>query len=227
VKSQRLQHPGSSFSIMRSDTSFSMEQALEERNVGDGTRFLYRIGAVRAGREAHDNWLGSAGLQRLGKWLRTIGIVRRIYMLDRRPLTWLRTIRITRLTLSKTLDHRPHLFYPRRFTEMQWRKLFDFDAIYTVFCDKVATRDYVAQRVGPNAVVPILWLGHDPLALPLETLRPPYIIKCSHGSGFNITVRNNDVMDCAAIRAQFERWLAINYGDAMKEPGYCTVPVGC
>jgi TupA-like ATPgrasp len=144
-------------------------------------------------------------VERLRRWLRTIGTVRRTY--------------------RKLLERRLHLFYPRRFTEkMQWRKLFDLDPIYTVFCDKVATRDYVAQRVGPNAVMPILWLGNDPLALPLETLPPPYIIKCSHGSGFNVTVRSNDVMDYAAIRARFERWLAIDYGDLAKEPGYCAVP---
>src|SRR5438046_2058081 len=129
-------------------------------------------------------------VERLRRWLRTIGIVQRTY--------------------RKLVGHRLHLFYPRRFTEkMQWRKLFDLDPIYTVFCDKVATRVYVAQRVGPNAVLPILWLGSDPRALPLETLEPPYIIKCSNGSAFNITVRSNDVMDYAAIRAQFERWLAI------------------
>ncbi len=144
-------------------------------------------------------------VERLRRWLRTIGIVRRSY--------------------RKFVERRLHLFFPRRFTEkMQWRKLFDLDPIHTVFCDKVAMRDYVAERVGPNAVVPILWLGHDPLALPLETLQPPYIIKCSHGSAFNITVRGNDVMDHGAIRAQFERWLAIDYGHLAKEPGYCLVP---
>jgi len=102
-------------------------------------------------------------IERLRRWLRTIGIVRRSY--------------------RKFVERRLHLFFPRRFTEkLQWRKLFDLDPIYTVFCDKVATRDYVARRLEPNAVVPILWLGHDPGALPLETLQPPYIIKCSHGS---------------------------------------------
>ncbi len=144
-------------------------------------------------------------VERLRRWLRTIGIVRRSY--------------------RKYVERRLHLFLPRRFTEkMQWRKLFDLDPIYTVLCDKVAMRDYVAERVGPNAVVPILWLGHDPLALPLETLQPPYIIKCSHGSGFNITVRSKDNLDYAAIRAQFAGWLSTDYSDLAKEPGYAGVP---
>jgi TupA-like ATPgrasp len=144
-------------------------------------------------------------VERLRRWLRTIGIVRRSY--------------------RKFVERRLHLSFPRRFTEkMQWRKLFDLDPIYTVFCDKIATREYVARRLGSNAVVPILWLGHDPSALPLETLQPPYIIKCSHGSGFNITVRSKDDLNYAAIRAQFAGWLSTDYSDLAKEPGYAAVP---
>ncbi len=138
---------------------------------------------------------------------------------------WWRIIRRIKRSYNQHLHQPLHLIRPRRFTEkMQWRKLFDLDSIYVVFCDKVATREYVAQRVGPDAVVPILWLGSDPVALPLEKLRPPYIIKCSHGSGWNIVVRGSDTEDYAAIRAQLERWLATDFGLLLCEPGYSAVP---
>ena len=138
---------------------------------------------------------------------------------------WWRITRKVRVAYHETLQQQLHLFCPRRFTEkMQWRKLFDLDPIYAVFCDKVATREFVAQRVGPDAVVPMLWLGSDPAALPLEKLRPPYIIKCSHGSGWNIVVRGDGTDDFAAIRAQLGRWLAVDYGIERCEPGYSAVP---
>lgn len=139
-------------------------------------------------------------------------------------MRWWRMTRKVRRTYNQQLQRPLHLFRPRRFTEkMQWRKLFDLDPIYVVFCDKVATRDYVSQRVGSDAVVQMLWLGSDPVALPFDKLRPPYIIKCSHGSGMNIVVRGND-NDYAAIRTQLGRWLAIDYGIELYEPGYCAVP---
>jgi hypothetical protein len=142
-----------------------------------------------------------------------------------RLVRWWRIIRYVRLTYHWHLQQPLHLFRPRRFTEkMQWRKLFDLDPIYVVWCDKIATREYVAQRVGPDAVVPILWIGSDPYALPFEKLRPPYIVKCSHGSGWNIVIRGNDTEDYAAIRAQLGRWLAIDYGIECGEPGYSAVP---
>jgi hypothetical protein len=145
--------------------------------------------------------------------------------LFQRVLGWCRIIRCVRRTYNDSLGRPLHLFRPHRFTEkMQWRKLFDLDPIYVVFCDKVATRQYVAQRVGPDTIVPILWLGDNPADLPFEKLRPPYIIKCSHGSGWNIVVRGNDSEDCAAMRAQLGHWLATDYGIRCNEPGYSAVP---
>jgi hypothetical protein len=138
---------------------------------------------------------------------------------------WLRVIVRLRRAYSRHMGRPLHLFRPRRFTEkIQWRKLFDLDPIYAVFCDKIATREYVARRLGSDAVVPILWLGSDPAALPFETLRPPYIIKCSHGSGWNIVVRGSDTQDCTAMRGQLERWLATDFGIELTEPGYSAVP---
>ena len=138
---------------------------------------------------------------------------------------WLLIIRRALRAYNQHQQRPLHLFRPRRFTEkMQWRKLFDLDPIYAAFSDKVATREYVAQRVGSDAVVPMLWLGNDPAALPLETLRAPYIIKCSHGSGWNIVVRDNDPMDYGTTRVQLGRWLASDYGYEKIEPGYSAVP---
>jgi len=145
--------------------------------------------------------------------------------ITRRLRRWYRLIRTVRRIYKECLHHPLHLVRPRRFSEkMQWRKLFDLDPIHMVFCDKIATREYVAQRLGPDAIVPILWQGHDLIGLPLETLRPPYIIKCSHGSGFNIVIRAGEVVDCVAIRSQLALWLAIDFGLKMIEPGYRGVP---
>src|SRR5262249_41753925 len=80
------------------------------------------------------------------------------------------------------------------------------------------------QRIGSDALVPLLWLGQDPAALPFRTLRPPYIIKCSHGSGWNIVVRDNNPADYDAIRTQLKCWLAADFGILQSEPGYGPVP---
>jgi hypothetical protein len=145
--------------------------------------------------------------------------------LRRRIRNWQRLIRRLRESYERDLGRSPRIFRPRRLTEkIQWRKLFDLDPIYVVFSDKVAMRRYVEERVGADAVIPTLWLGNDPAAIPFDTLQPPYIIKCSHGSGWNLVVRDTAALDRAAVRAQFAEWLATDYGTYSIEPGYCAVP---
>jgi hypothetical protein len=70
------------------------------------------------------------------------------------------------------------LYFPRRFSEkMQWRKLFDLDPRYAVLCDKRAVRDLIAERVGSDVLIPLLWIGDNPESVPFKTLDPPSVIK--------------------------------------------------
>jgi hypothetical protein len=78
----------------------------------------------------------------------------------------------------------PRLFRPRRYTEkMQWRKAFDLDPRYAILCDKLASRDFVAARLGSGFSAPLLWQGADPARIPFDDLTPPYVVKSSHASG--------------------------------------------
>src|SRR5689334_6011326 len=107
---------------------------------------------------------------------------------------------------------------------MQWRKLFDLNPLYAIFCDKLAVRDYVAERVGAQMLVPVLWAGEDPDAVPLETLQRPYVIKSSHGCGHTIVVTADVQLDVAQARDTMRQWLGGCYGRAEDEAGYWHVP---
>jgi hypothetical protein len=118
----------------------------------------------------------------------------------------------------------PSLFRPRRFSEkIQWRKLFDPSPLYSVFCDKLACRDFIEARLGPGHLPPLLWSGDDPAALPLERLPVPFVVKCAHGSGMNVFVDDPTRADFADIRGRVRAWQAHNYGRAAQEPGYAPV----
>ena len=116
---------------------------------------------------------------------------------------------------------KPRLLRPRRFTEkMQWRRLFDLNPVYAVISDKLAVRDFIAERVGAHVLAPLLWVGDDPVAAPFGTLDPPYVIKSTHASGHVLTVRQKQEIDADAAVAKFKDWLGTCYGTAMDEPGY-------
>ena len=140
-------------------------------------------------------------------------------------LSWLLAIRRIYITYHQCHGFYPSLFYSRRFTEkMQWRKLFDLNPLYSALCDKIAVRDFIEERAGPDLLVPLLWFGNNPNAIPLDSIDPPYIIKSSHACAHSIIVEDRALLNEQAIRETARSWLAWDHGRAADEPGYVQVP---
>jgi hypothetical protein len=113
------------------------------------------------------------------------------------------------------------LVRPRRYSEkMQWRKLFDRNPLFPVFCDKLAVRGFIAARGGAAFLVPLRWAGE---LADLPDLAPPFVLKSSHGSGQVLLVRDRAI-GRAELLAQVAPWLAQPYGAEMHEWGYAAVP---
>ena len=83
------------------------------------------------------------------------------------------------------------------------------NARFTRLTDKHLVREYVAQAVGEKYLVPQLWNGTDPDAIPFDALPDSYIIKTNHDSGSNIIV--NTAPDRKAIVGLLARSLQNNY----------------
>jgi hypothetical protein len=134
-----------------------------------------------------------------------------------------------RLAIALQFHHHmgyfPNLRNPKTLSEkIQYRKLHDRDPRMPPLVDKVAAKLIVAGILGPEWVIPTLWSGADPAAMPLESLAPPYIVKASHASGCNYVVLDADAVDPARIRAEATRWLALDYGRRYHEWAYTRVP---
>jgi hypothetical protein len=137
---------------------------------------------------------------------------------------WRETIARVSDRYAQSHGRPPSLLRPRRYTEkVQWRKLFDLDPRYAIFCDKLATRRYVAERLGEAVLPTLLWAGL-PEGIPFDTVSPPYVFKSSHGSGQFLMLGADAVPDRDALRALGRSWLGFNHGRAHDEPGYCPVP---
>jgi hypothetical protein len=134
-----------------------------------------------------------------------------------------RALRVRR-AYGRAHGRTPNLLRPRRFTEkIQWRKIFDFNPVFPILCDKIAVREYIAARAGREHLIPLLWSG-QPADIPFDVVARPFFLKSSHSSGQVVLVGRDEIPDADAIRARAKRWLAINHGDAYDEPGYAPVP---
>lgn len=99
----------------------------------------------------------------------------------------------------------PQLKDPRTFNEkIARRKLMDRDPLLIPWSDKVLAKQRVAAILGEEWVIPTLWSG--PSLPPREERKwpIPYVIKGSHGSGWNYFVHS----------AQDEDWDRIEGGNA-------------
>ena len=138
---------------------------------------------------------------------------------------WVRAVRRICRSYHAVHGFYPSLIFPVRYTEkIQWRKLFDLNPLYVLLCDKLAVRDIVSERVGPEFLVPLLWTGTTPDAIPFEALIPPYIIKSTHSTGQAIIVEDRAAQNEQAVRQTARAWLEACHGTTTNEIGYVNVP---
>ena len=75
--------------------------------------------------------------------------------------------RAVKLRYARVFGAPPDLVHPRTLSEkLQWRILYDRRPLLQVTCDKVAVREYVAARVGPQHLIPLLGVFADPADIP-------------------------------------------------------------
>jgi hypothetical protein len=115
----------------------------------------------------------------------------------------------------------PRLKHPVYYTEkIQWLKLHQTESIYSQLADKHAVRAYIKEKIGEHVLIPQYWHGENPEDIPFDTLPDAFVIKCNHGSGYNIFVQNKNEIDRVAIKKQLNTWLAIDFRKAWRELQY-------
>ena len=85
---------------------------------------------------------------------------------------------------------------PRTFNEkIQWLKLYDSTPIKTLLADKYAVRGWIKEKIGAKYLVPLLgvWDSFDDINF--NTLPERFVLKCNHGSGYNIIVKDKSKLD--------------------------------
>lgn len=94
-----------------------------------------------------------------------------------------------RLKLGRKLN----LNNPKRFTEkIQWLKLYDRKPLYTKLVDKFEVKNYVADIIGNEYIIPTLGVWNNPEDIEWDKLPNRFILKTTHGGGGTGVVFCND-----------------------------------
>ncbi|MCL1987607.1 MAG: FkbM family methyltransferase [Firmicutes bacterium] len=114
---------------------------------------------------------------------------------------------------------------PQRYTEkIQWLKLYDSTPLKTKLADKYAVREWIAEKIGEEYLVPLLGVYENFDEINFDTLPKKFILKCNHGCQMNLIVEDKDLINHKVVRQKFERYLNTNYAFYGLELHYKDIP---
>lgn len=112
----------------------------------------------------------------------------------------------------------PRLNPPVTFSEkIVYRKLVDRDPRMPRFSDKILAKEFVAATLGEEWIIPNLWFGEKLPPRGERTWPIPFVLKASHGSGWNYFVRSEEDLRWDRIERLSESWLRSTFATRAKE----------
>lgn len=73
---------------------------------------------------------------------------------------------------------------PQTFNEkLQWLKLYDRNPLYTTMVDKYKVKEYVANIIGKEYIIPTLGVYNNTEEVDFDKLPNQFVLKCTHDSG--------------------------------------------
>ncbi len=95
--------------------------------------------------------------------------------------------------------------------KIQWLKLNDATPLKTRLSDKYLVREWVADKIGKDYIVPILGVWDKYEAIDFNTLPDAFVLKANHGSGMNCIVRNKNEINHEECKKNFSEWMSMDY----------------
>lgn len=101
---------------------------------------------------------------------------------------------------------------PMSFNEkIQWMKLYDSTPLKTKLADKYSVRDYVAEKIGSQYLIPLIgkWKSFDEINF--DELPNKFVLKTNHGSGWNAVIRDKSDVKAEILMQSFDGWLKTDF----------------
>lgn len=114
---------------------------------------------------------------------------------------------------------------PQTYNEkLQWLKLYDHNPLYTTLVDKYAVKEWVAERIGEQYVIPTLAAYDDVEQIDITKLPDQFVLKCTHDSGSVIICRDKKSFDFEEAKRILAKGLKNDFYKKHREWPYKNVP---
>ena len=95
---------------------------------------------------------------------------------------------------------------PKIFNEkLQWLKLYNRNPFYTILADKILVKNYIAQTLGEEYIIPTLGVYSHFDEIDFDKLPASFVMKTNHDSGSIVIVKNKEELNIQEARERLER----------------------
>ncbi len=106
-----------------------------------------------------------------------------------------------------------NLSSPQTFNEkLQWLKLYNRKPEYTMMADKYKVRDYIAEKLGEEYLIPLLGVCNDPNEIDFDNLPDQFVLKCNHNSGLGMCIcKDKSKLNIVKVKENLKKAIKQNY----------------
>ena len=140
---------------------------------------------------------------------------------------WLPDATYLKMLYRFRMGHRLDLKNPQTFTEkLQWLKLYNRKPEYTTMVDKYAVKQYVANIIGEEHIIPTLGVWDRPEDIDWDSLPNQFVLKTIHGGGGGgvVICKDKTTFDKASAIAKLKESMASEIYSGLREWPYKNVP---
>ena len=101
---------------------------------------------------------------------------------------------------------------PKTFNEkLQWLKVYDKNTLYTTLVDKLRVKEWVAEIIGKEYIIPTLAVYNSVDEIDLDLLPEKFVLKCNHDCGSVVVCKNKSTFDLLRTKQLLNESLKRNY----------------
>ena len=111
--------------------------------------------------------------------------------------------------------------HPKDINEkLYWLNRYWQEPLKTQCADKYAVRDYIKKNGLDAILVPLIGVWDNAEQIDFESLPNQFVLKCNHGSGYNIVCLNKENLNIEQTKQMLSRWLKEDYSAIWGEMHY-------
>lgn len=121
-------------------------------------------------------------------------------------------IDLIKRNFRKRLGREAEVNNPNKYNDkLQWLKLNWYDPLATMCADKYEVREFIKESIGEKYLNELYAIYESVNQINIENLPDSFILKGTHGSGFNIVCRDKSMMNWDKEFKKMRRWMKNNY----------------